>query len=127
MRILRRIGRMRVRIRMMRERESSEDEGPGLEGRKEEVVPEGQQQAVSAVDTIMSEPLGLSYGALRRCKLAVGEDQVPNTFEVGQSFRSMPEQQGSERVFALRQPTLTTWVDPTDGTVYIDIPVYVPP
>ncbi|GJX50123.1 hypothetical protein Tco_0276968 [Tanacetum coccineum] len=81
------------------EREGSEDEGPGLEGRKEEAVPEGQQQGVPAADTIMGEPLGLGYGALRRCELAVGEDQ----------------------------PTLTTWVDPTDGTDYIDIPVYVPP
>nr|GEZ75617.1 hypothetical protein [Tanacetum cinerariifolium] len=24
-------------------------------------------------------------------------------------------------------PTLTTWVDPTNGTIYADIPVYVPP
>ncbi|GKE28245.1 hypothetical protein Tco_1443629 [Tanacetum coccineum] len=75
----------------------------------------------------MGEPLGLGYGALRRRELAVREDQVPNTFEVGQSSRSVPEQQGAERVSAFRQPTLTTWVDPTDGTIYTDIPVYVPP
>ncbi|GKD43238.1 hypothetical protein Tco_1267883 [Tanacetum coccineum] len=77
------------------ERERSEDEGPGLKGREEEAVPE-----------------------------AVREDQVPNTFEVGQISRSMPEQQGAERISAFRHPT---WVDPTDGTVYTDIPVYVPP
>ncbi|GJW91204.1 hypothetical protein Tco_0168757 [Tanacetum coccineum] len=73
-----------------------EDEGLGLE--EEEVVPEGQQQAVPVVKTAASEPLGLGYGALRRCELAVGEDQ----------------------------PTFDTWVDPEDGRVYADIPAYVP-
>ncbi|GKE17126.1 hypothetical protein Tco_1424703, partial [Tanacetum coccineum] len=58
--------------------------------------------------------LGLGYGALRRCKLAVREDQVPSTFEIGQSSRSVPEQQGANRVSTSRQPTLTTWVDLTD-------------
>ncbi|GKE31283.1 hypothetical protein Tco_1450605 [Tanacetum coccineum] len=42
------------------------------------------------------------------------------------SSRSVSEQQGVERVSALRQPTLDTWVDPEDGRVYIDIPAYVP-
>nr|GFA15449.1 hypothetical protein [Tanacetum cinerariifolium] len=28
---------------------------------------------------------------------------------------------------ALKQPTLTTWIDPTDGRVYIDVPAYPPP
>ncbi|GKG49224.1 hypothetical protein Tco_0515676, partial [Tanacetum coccineum] len=49
-------------------------EGLGLE--EEEVVPKGQQQAVPAMDTTMGEPLGLGYGALRRCVLAVEEDRV---------------------------------------------------
>ncbi|GKE68610.1 hypothetical protein Tco_1526682, partial [Tanacetum coccineum] len=68
-----------------RERERLEDKSPGLEGMEEKVVPEGQQQAVLATDTVMGEPLGLGYGALRCRELAVGEDQVPSTFEVGQS------------------------------------------
>nr|GEV16990.1 hypothetical protein [Tanacetum cinerariifolium] len=75
-----------------------EDEGPSME---EEVAPEGQQQAVPVVDTAASEPLG-------------------------QSSRSVPEQEGVERISAFRQPTLVTWVDPADGTVYTDIPNYVP-
>ncbi|GKG56513.1 hypothetical protein Tco_0579837, partial [Tanacetum coccineum] len=37
------------------ERERSEDEGPGLEGREEKAVPEGQQQAVPAMDTTVGE------------------------------------------------------------------------
>ncbi|GKG18214.1 hypothetical protein Tco_0372512, partial [Tanacetum coccineum] len=32
-----------------------------------------------------------------------------------------------ERVSASRQPTLTTWTDPEDGMVYIDVPAYLPP
>ncbi|GJT09678.1 hypothetical protein Tco_0856720 [Tanacetum coccineum] len=81
------------------ERERLEDEGPGLEGREDEAVPEGEQQAVPVADTIMGEPLGLGYGALRRRELAVEEDQVLSTFEV----------------------------DPEDSRVYNDIPTYVPP
>ncbi|GKF67165.1 hypothetical protein Tco_0196844, partial [Tanacetum coccineum] len=30
-------------------------------------------------------------------------------------------------VSALRQPTLTTWMDPEDGIIYIDVPAYPPP
>ncbi|GKA95821.1 hypothetical protein Tco_0817916 [Tanacetum coccineum] len=63
--------------------EGLEDDGLGLE--EEEAVPKGQQQAVPVVETVTNEPLGLGYGALRRRELAVGEDQVPSTFEVGQS------------------------------------------
>ncbi|GKE51509.1 hypothetical protein Tco_1486665, partial [Tanacetum coccineum] len=55
-------------------RERSEDEGPGLEEREDEVVPEGQQQAVLAANTTVGEPLGLGYEALRHRELAVGED-----------------------------------------------------
>ncbi|GJW73468.1 hypothetical protein Tco_0132838, partial [Tanacetum coccineum] len=74
-----------------------EDEGLGLE--EEEAVPEGQQQAVPVVKTAASEPLGLGYEALRLLELAVGEDQVPSTYEVVQSSRSMPEQQEDDRVY----------------------------
>ncbi|GKA75637.1 hypothetical protein Tco_0782015 [Tanacetum coccineum] len=31
-----------------------------------------------------------------------------------------------ERVSTSRQPTLTTWIDPEDGMVYIDVPAYPP-
>nr|GFA65865.1 hypothetical protein [Tanacetum cinerariifolium] len=56
-----------------------------------------------------------------------GEGEMPNTFEVGQSSRSMPEHEGAEMISAFRQPTLVTWVDPKDGRVYTDILTYVPP
>ncbi|GKC95058.1 hypothetical protein Tco_1160500 [Tanacetum coccineum] len=76
-------------------------ESPSLGG--EEVVPEGQPRAALVVETAVGEPLGLGYGALRR------------QFE------------RPERVSALRQPTFTTWIDPEDGIVYIDVPTYPPP
>nr|GEV19377.1 hypothetical protein [Tanacetum cinerariifolium] len=62
---------------------SLEDEGPGLEDEghglkdevlsteEEEAVLEGQQQAVSVMDTAMDEPLRLGYEALRRHELAL--------------------------------------------------------
>ncbi|GJR64409.1 hypothetical protein Tco_0010474 [Tanacetum coccineum] len=95
---------------------SVESDGLGL-GEEEEVVPEGQQQAVPVVGTVVSMPLELGYGALRRQELALEEEHVYSTFE--------PER--SERVSASRQPTLTPWTDPEDGMVYIDVPAYPPP
>ncbi|GKB64049.1 hypothetical protein Tco_0920235, partial [Tanacetum coccineum] len=77
---------------------SVESDRLGL-GEEEEVVPEGQHQAVSVMGTAVSAPLGLGYGALRRRELALEEDYVYTTFET----------------------------DPKDGMVYIDVPVYPPP
>ncbi|GJZ44605.1 retrotransposon ORF1 [Tanacetum coccineum] len=74
----------------------------------EEVVPEGQQQAVPVMDTAADEPLGLGYGALRRRELALGEGSVPSTFEIGQSSRSVLEQQRVEETSAPRIPTLAS-------------------
>ncbi|GKA89672.1 hypothetical protein Tco_0811484 [Tanacetum coccineum] len=54
---------------------SIESDGLGL-GEKEEVVPKGQQRAVSVVRAVVSAPLGLGYGVLRRRELALEEDQT---------------------------------------------------
>ncbi|GKE55466.1 hypothetical protein Tco_1494651, partial [Tanacetum coccineum] len=102
---------------------SVESDRLGLEEEEEEVVPEGQQQAVLVVGTAASTPLGLGYGALRHRELSLEEDQVYNTFKVGQGSGSAPD---SERVSAFKQPTLTTWIDPKDGMVYIDFLTYPP-
>nr|GEU92064.1 hypothetical protein [Tanacetum cinerariifolium] len=80
-----------------------ESDGFGLEG-EEEVVLEGQLR-----------------------ELAVEEDQVYSTFEIGQGFRFIPEPKRLEGVLALRQPTLTTWMDLEDGIAYNDIHAYPPP
>nr|GEV41646.1 hypothetical protein [Tanacetum cinerariifolium] len=82
------------------EGEGSKDEGPGLE--EEEDAPEGQQRAVSVVDTTADEPLNLGYRALRRCELALREGSLPSTFEIGQSFRFVSEQQMVEETLAPR-------------------------
>ncbi|GJX12715.1 hypothetical protein Tco_0204473 [Tanacetum coccineum] len=81
-----------------RDRSDSEDrgiEGEGLGLEEEEAVPEGQQHSAPVVKT-----------ATRQCSGSVLE----------------PER--SERVSALTQPTLTTWIDPEDGRTYIDVPAY---
>ncbi|GKE05081.1 hypothetical protein Tco_1397099, partial [Tanacetum coccineum] len=101
------------------ERGGSKDEGPGL--KEEEAAPEGQQQAVSVMDTAADEPLGLGYKVLRRRELALGEGSVPSTFEIGQSSRSMSEQQRVEETPTPRPRVRTTWVDPVDSIVYTDI------
>ncbi|GKC85647.1 hypothetical protein Tco_1141364 [Tanacetum coccineum] len=103
-----------------------ESDGLGLR-EEEEAVPESQQRAVLIVGTAMSAPLGLGYGALRRRELAIEEDHVYRTFEVGQGSGSVQELEIPERVSTSRQPTLTTWTDPEDGIVYIDVPAYPPP
>nr|GFA47549.1 hypothetical protein [Tanacetum cinerariifolium] len=61
----------------------SDDKGHRVESDKLEVVPEGQQRATPVVETVIGKPLGLGYGALRHRELAVEEDQVYNTFEIG--------------------------------------------
>ncbi|GJU07355.1 hypothetical protein Tco_1123785 [Tanacetum coccineum] len=104
---------------------SVESDGLGL-GEEEEAVHEGQQQAVLVVGTVVSPLLGLSYRALRHRELALEEDHVYSTFEVGQGSGSTPEPERPKRVSASRQPTLTTWTDPQDGMVYIDVPAYPP-
>ncbi|GJZ83203.1 hypothetical protein Tco_0648376 [Tanacetum coccineum] len=104
---------------------SVESDGLGLD--EEEVVPGGQQQAAPIVGTVVSATLELGYGVLRRRELELEEDHVYSTFEVGQGFGSTPEFERLERVSAARQPTLTTWTDPEDGMVYIDVPAYPPP
>ncbi|GKB82850.1 hypothetical protein Tco_0949745, partial [Tanacetum coccineum] len=105
---------------------SIESDGLGLE-EEEEAVPGGQQQVAPVMGTAVSTPLGLGYGALRHRELALEEDDIYSTFEVGQGSGSTPESERPERVSAFRQSTLTTWTDPEDGMVYIDVPTYPPP
>ncbi|GJW67039.1 hypothetical protein Tco_0121463 [Tanacetum coccineum] len=108
------------------------DEGPGMGVESlslggDEDVPRGQQRAAPVAETAVGEPLGLGYGVLRYWDIASGEGRMPSVFEVGQSSGSVPESKRPEIVSTLRQPTLTTWMDPKDGIVYIDVPTYPPP
>ncbi|GKG14922.1 hypothetical protein Tco_0354522, partial [Tanacetum coccineum] len=84
-------------------------------GEEEEAVPEGQQQAVPVMGTVVSAPLGLGYRALRRRELALEDDHVYSTFEVGHGSGSAPESERPERVLTSRHPTLTTRTDLQDS------------
>ncbi|GJW84901.1 hypothetical protein Tco_0158046 [Tanacetum coccineum] len=86
---------------------SVESDRLGL-GEEEEAIPESQQRAVPVVGAAVSTPLGLGYGALRRRELAIEEDHVYNTFEVGQGSEPVTEPERPERVSASSQSTLTT-------------------
>nr|GEW30879.1 hypothetical protein [Tanacetum cinerariifolium] len=63
------------------------------------------------------------------------EDEDPATGDEGLAVRDESpgieveslESERPERVSALRQPTLTTWIDPKDGIAYIDVLSYPPP
>ncbi|GKD72176.1 hypothetical protein Tco_1330458 [Tanacetum coccineum] len=77
------------------ESEESEDEGPSLD-REKAASKDQQQQAVPVGDTAANEPLG-------------------------QSSRSVPDQQIAYETPTPRLLVRTTWVDPKDDTVYIDI------
>ncbi|GJW89903.1 hypothetical protein Tco_0167456 [Tanacetum coccineum] len=75
---------------------------------------------------IRVESLGLG-GDAAVPGIALGEGRMPSVFEVGQSSGSVLEPERPERVSVLRQPTLTTWIDPEDDRVYIYVPAYPPP
>nr|GEZ36375.1 hypothetical protein [Tanacetum cinerariifolium] len=97
-----------------------DDEGRGIES---DGLGLGEEEAIPKA---VSAPLGLGYGALRRRELALEEDDVYSTFKVGQGSGSAPKSERPEGVLAFRQPTLTTWMDPQDSIVYIDILTYPP-
>ncbi|GKB38618.1 hypothetical protein Tco_0883560, partial [Tanacetum coccineum] len=48
----------------------------------DEVVPRGQQRAAPVVETVVGEPLGLGYRALRCREIVLGEGRMPSVFEV---------------------------------------------
>ncbi|GJW54948.1 hypothetical protein Tco_0099033 [Tanacetum coccineum] len=102
---------------------AAEDEGltMGVEGPGMDDVGYGLDDESRGIDeeghSVESDGLGLEEE----------EEAVPGTFEVGQGFGSAPESERPERVSAFRQPTLTTWTDPEDGMIYVDIPDYPPP
>ncbi|GJS30205.1 hypothetical protein Tco_0490825 [Tanacetum coccineum] len=102
-----------------------DDESHGLDDESRGLDDEGH--SVESDGFSLEEEEETVPGALRRRELALEEDHVYSTFEVGQGSGSAPESERPERVSASRQPTLTTWTDPEDGMVYIDVPPYPPP
>ncbi|GJZ45661.1 hypothetical protein Tco_0593257 [Tanacetum coccineum] len=92
-----------------------DDESRGLDGEGHSVESDGlglEEEEEEAVPEVNSRQLRL-WGQF--------------TFEVGQGSGSIPDSERPERVSGSRQPTLTTWTDPEDGMVYIDVHAYPPP
>ncbi|GKD59109.1 hypothetical protein Tco_1296618, partial [Tanacetum coccineum] len=108
------------------ESEESEGEGPGSEG-EETAYEDQQQQAIPVEDTAADEPLGLGYGTARRCVIELAEGLTPSMFEVGKSFRTVPDQQMADEISTPRLLVHATWEDLVDGTVYTDIEYVMPP
>ncbi|GKA17513.1 hypothetical protein Tco_0697350, partial [Tanacetum coccineum] len=111
----------------------TEDEDPGAGDEGLDVWDEGPGIRVES-RSLKDESHGLddeSRGldeeghSIKSDGLSLGEEEevVPK----GKGSRSAPEPERPERVSASRQPTLTTWTDPEDGMVYIDVPTYPPP
>ncbi|GKB77817.1 hypothetical protein Tco_0944712, partial [Tanacetum coccineum] len=102
------------------EEDTDEDEGHGLDDEGHGLDDEGHvlDDEGHGLDdegrSVESDGLGLEVSE---------EEIVPE----GQSSRSVPKPERPERVSILRQPTLTTWIDPEDGIAYINIPAYPPP
>ncbi|GJU85022.1 putative reverse transcriptase domain-containing protein [Tanacetum coccineum] len=86
---------------------------------------------VPAEDIAEDGLLGLAYGAARRRALKQAKDTMPSTYEVGQSSGSTPDQQletagETHTQTHTRLPVRTTWEDPEDGTIYMDIEYDIP-
>ncbi|GKB01924.1 hypothetical protein Tco_0829968 [Tanacetum coccineum] len=79
------------------ERGESEDKGPDSERERED-----------------SEDEGLNSEA---------EEITPGTFDIGQSSKSVPDQQVADETPTPRIHVRTTWIDLEDGTVYLDIEI----
>ncbi|GKF93120.1 hypothetical protein Tco_0279839, partial [Tanacetum coccineum] len=75
---------------------SKDLEDESVNSKSEDTVSEDRQQPVPVKGTTVDEPLGLGYGAARRRTIELA-DPTP------------------------RLPVHPTWVDPKDGTVYLDI------
>ncbi|GJW54022.1 hypothetical protein Tco_0098107 [Tanacetum coccineum] len=101
---------------------SMHDEGYGLDD-ESHGMDDGSRGIDDEGHSVESDRLGLE-----KEEEAVLEGQQQATPVMGTAgFGSAPESEIPERVSVFRQPTLTTWTDPEDGIVYIDVPTYPPP
>nr|GEU74044.1 hypothetical protein [Tanacetum cinerariifolium] len=109
------------------ESEGADDEGLTVEDEGLAVGDEG----LAAGDEgpymrVESLGLGGDEAGVETLRDSVGEGRMPSIFEVGQSSRSLPETERPERVSALRQPILTTWIDPEDAPSIVPLPISSP-
>ncbi|GJZ68603.1 hypothetical protein Tco_0631843, partial [Tanacetum coccineum] len=109
---------------------AAEDEGAGVEGPCMDDEGYGLDDGSHGIDdeghSVEGDGLGLEEDE-EAIPGELEEGDVYSTFEVRQGYGSALEFERPERVSTFRQPTLTTWTDPEDGMIYIDIPDYPPP
>ncbi|GKC59156.1 hypothetical protein Tco_1086754, partial [Tanacetum coccineum] len=100
----------------------AEDEGPTA---KDEDPVTGDEGLAAGDEGLGMRVESISLGGDK----AVLEDQQRAAPVVETAVRSgsVSEPERPERVSALRQPTLTTWIDPEDSIAYIDVSAYPPP
>ncbi|GJX72883.1 hypothetical protein Tco_0311478, partial [Tanacetum coccineum] len=99
--------------------EDDEEEEEDDEEEDDEEEDDGEEDDKEEDEEIEERDEGLAAGdegpGMRVENLSLrGDEAVPE------------EPERPERVSALRQPTLTTWIDPEDDRVYIDVPAYPP-
>nr|GFA32741.1 hypothetical protein [Tanacetum cinerariifolium] len=118
--------------------EDAEDEGPTVEDKDPAVEDEGLameddglgmgvESCGSADESHVLDDKGHSVesdGHGLGEEQAIPEGQQQAVLVVG---RVVSAPLGLERVSVSRQSTLTTWTDPEDGMVFIDVPAYPPP
>ncbi|GJX99773.1 hypothetical protein Tco_0356792 [Tanacetum coccineum] len=111
------------------ESEDAEDEGPTVEDEGPTAEDEGPavgDKGLAAGDegpVMRVESLGLGGDEA----VPEGQQRAPRLWRQPWGSGSVPESERPERVSALRQPPLTTWIDLEDGRAYINVPSYPPP
>nr|GEX86096.1 hypothetical protein [Tanacetum cinerariifolium] len=102
------------------EEEEEDDEEDDEEDEDEDEEVDERDEGLAAGDDgpgMRVESLGLR-----------GDEAIPEGQQrAAPVIKIIVELERPERVSALRQPTLTTWIDLEDGRVYIDVPSYPPP
>ncbi|GKC82149.1 hypothetical protein Tco_1137866, partial [Tanacetum coccineum] len=105
------------------------DKGPGMDDESHGMDDEshGLDDESHGLDDEGHSVESDGFGLEEEEEAVPGGSRLLRTFEVKHGSGSAPESERPERVSASRQSTLTTWTDPEDGMVYIDVPAYPPP
>ncbi|GJW27502.1 hypothetical protein Tco_0044377 [Tanacetum coccineum] len=105
------------------------DKGPGMDDESHGMDDEshGLDDESHGLDDEGHSVESDGFGLEEEEEAVPGGSRLLRTFEVKHGSGSAPESERPERVSASRQSTLTTWTDPEDGMVYIDVPAYPQP
>ncbi|GJZ45592.1 hypothetical protein Tco_0593188 [Tanacetum coccineum] len=106
------------------------DEGPGIgvESRGSDVKSRGPDDESRVLDdeghSVESNGLGLGE---EEEAVPEGQQHAVSVLRTADMVLDLHQSPRDQRGCRSRQPTLTTWTDPKDGMVYIDVPAYPPP